>query len=154
MIIITEEVVKFRCLLVLTLECYVLKLDPKLRNIIVLDVDAMCNGVKGHLTFVHRSTRCTGSQGPSGLGYGPPSATVWLLGAGKVIVVGLLPTTVAWDVRSYASYRISGRWCIRCCVTIYVMYRQYKSGCNPIPGSPFASPVAGDISTPLPIEPS
>ena len=113
----------------------------------------ICNGSKGVLTFVHWSTQCTGSQGPLGLGYSPPSVAVWLLWAGKVIVVGLLPTTVTWDVTSYASYRISSRWHIQCYVTVYVMYRQYKSGCNPVPGSHFASPVAGDISTPLPIEP-
>ena len=113
----------------------------------------MCNGGKVVLTFVHWSTRFTGSQGPSGLGYGPLTAAVWLLWASKVIVVGLLPMAITQDVTSYASYRISGRWRIRYYITIYVMYRQYKSGCNPVLGSPFASPVAGDISTPLPIEP-
>ena len=113
----------------------------------------MCNGGKGDLTFVHQSTWCTGSQGPSGLGYGPPSATVWLLQAGKVIITGLLPMTVTQDVTSYVSYRISGSWHIQCYVTIYIMYRQYKSSCNPVPGSPFASLGAAGISTPLPIEP-
>ena len=113
----------------------------------------ICNGVKGDLTFVHWSTWCTGSQGPSGLGYSPPSATVWLLRASKVIIVGLLSTTVTQDMTSDTSYRISGRWRIQCYVTVYVMYRQYKSGCNPVLGSPFASLVARDISTPLPIEP-
>ena len=93
---------------------------------------------------MYRSTRFIGSQGPSGLGHGPLTATVWLLQAGKVIVVGLLPMAVTQVVTSYASYRISGRWHIRYYVTVYVMYRWYKSGCNPIPGSPFASLVAGD----------
>ena len=113
----------------------------------------MCNGVKGILTFVYRSTLFTGSQGPPGLGYGPPHATVWPLQASKATVGGLLLTTVARDVMSYASYQISGRWCIWCYITIYIMYWQYKSGCNPVPGSPFASPVAGDLSTLQPIEP-
>ena len=108
----------------------------------------ICNGEKVVLTFVHRSTQCTGSQGPLGLGYGPLIAMLWLLRAGKVTVMGLLPMAVTWDVMSYASYRISGRWRIWWYVTIYVMYRWYKSGCNPVPGSPFASPVAGDLSTP------
>ena len=105
--------------------------------------------LRGTLTFVHQSTRCSGSQGPLGLGYGPPNATVWLLQAGEAIARGLLPTAVARDVTSYASYRISSRWCIRCYVTVYVMYWWYKSSCNPILGSPFASLVAGDLSTPF-----
>ena len=58
------------------------------------------------LTFMHWHTRCTSSQGPLGLGYGPPKAVVWLLWAGKAIAGGLLPTAVARDVMSY---RISGR---------------------------------------------
>ena len=65
---------------------------------------AMCNGEKGTLTFVHRSHRCTGSQGPPGLGYGPLNAAVWLLQASKAIARGFLPTAVARDVMSYASY--------------------------------------------------
>ena len=105
--------------------------------------------LKGTLTFMHRSIQCTGSQGPPGLGYGPPNAVVWLLLAGKAIAGGLLPTAVSWDVTSYVSYRISGRWHIQCYVTVYVMYWWYKSGCNPVLGSPFASPVAGDLSTPF-----
>ena len=109
----------------------------------------MCNSVKGTLTFVHWSTQCTGSQGPPGLGYGPPNAAVWLLWAGKAIARGLSPMAVALDVTSYASYRISSRWHIRCYITIYIMYWQYKSGYNPVPGSPFASPVARDLSTPF-----
>ena len=113
----------------------------------------ICNGGKGVLNFVHQSTWFTGSQGPSGLGYGPPNAAVWLLWAGKAIIGGLLPMAIAQDVMSYASYQISGRWHIRCYITVYVMYRRYKSGCNSVLGSPFASPVAGDLSTPLPIEP-
>ena len=64
----------------------------------------MCNGVKGTLTFVHRNARCTGSQGPAGLGYGPPVAAVWLPRAGKAIAGGLLPMAVAQDVMSYVSY--------------------------------------------------
>ena len=40
---------------------------------------------------MHRSTRFTGSQGPSGFGYGPLTAAVWPLRASKVIAVGLLP---------------------------------------------------------------
>ena len=63
-----------------------------------------CNGEKGVLTFVHQTNQCTGSQGPSGLGYGPLTTTVWLLWASKVIAVGLLPTAVTQDVTSYASY--------------------------------------------------
>ena len=39
-------------------------------------------------TFMHRRTRCTGSQGPPGLGYGPPKDVVWPLGAGKAIAGG------------------------------------------------------------------
>ena len=108
----------------------------------------MCNGEKGTLTFVHRSHWCTGSQVPRGLGYGLPNAAVWLLWAGKAIARGFSPMAVARDVRSYASCQISGRWRMRCYVTIYVMYRWYKSGCNPVPGSPFASPVAGDFKYP------
>ena len=100
-----------------------------------------CNSVKGTLTFTHWSIWCTGSQGPPGLGYSPPNAMVWLLRASKAIAGGLLPTAVAQDVMSYASYQISSRWHIRCYVTIYVMYWWCKSGCNPVPGSPFASPV-------------
>ena len=73
-----------------------------------------CNGVKGTLTFVHQSTWCPGSQGPPGLGYSPPNAVVWLLRACEAIARGLLPTAVARDVMSYASYRISSRWCIQC----------------------------------------
>ena len=109
----------------------------------------MCNGVKRTPTFVHRSARCTGSQGPPGLGNGPPVAAVWLPRAGKAITGGLPPTVVARDVMSYASYRTTSRWCVRCYITIYVIYWQYKSGCNPVPGSPFASPVARDLSTPF-----
>ena len=109
----------------------------------------ICNGVKGTLTFVHQSIQCFGSQPPPGLGYGPPNATVWLLWAGEAIARGLLPTAVAQDVTSYASYRISSRWHVWCYVTVYVMYWWYKSSCNPILGSPFASPVAGDLSTPF-----
>ena len=101
-----------------------------------------CNGVKGTLTFVHQSTQCTGSQGPPGLGYSPPNATVWLLWAGKVIARGLPPTAVAWDMMSYTSYQISKRWHIWCYVTIYIMYWQYKSGCNPVLGNAFGSLVA------------
>ena len=113
----------------------------------------MCNGGKGVLTFVHRSTWFTGSQGPLGLGYGPLTAMVWPLWADKVIIVGLLPMAGAQDMMSYASCRISGRWRIRYYITVYIMYRQYKSSCNPVLGSPFASQVARDISTLLPIEP-
>ena len=109
----------------------------------------MCNGVKGTLTFVHWSTQCTGSQGPQGLGYSPPNAAVWLLQASKAIAGGLLPTAIARDVTSYASYRSSGRWRIWCYITIYIMCWQYKSGCNPVLGSPFASLVPGDLSTPF-----
>ena len=112
-------------------------------------ISHMCNGEKGTLTFVHRSHWCTGSQGPLGLGYGPPKAVVWPLRASRAIAEGFPPTAIAWDVTSYVSYWISGRWRIRCYVTVYVMYWRYKSGCNPVPGSPFASPVAGDLSTPL-----
>ena len=32
--------------------------------------------------------------------------------------------------------------------TVYIMYGWYKSDCNPVLGSPFASPVSGDLSTP------
>ena len=110
---------------------------------------SICNGEKGTLPFVHGSHRSTGSQGPPGLGYSPPDATVWLLQAGKAITRGFPPMAVARDVTSYASYRISGRWQMWCYVTVYVMYRWYKSSCNPIPGSPFASLVAGDLSTSL-----
>ena len=109
----------------------------------------MCNGVKGTLTFVHRSAQCTGSQGPTGLGYGPPVATVWLPRACKAIAGGLLPMAIAWDVTSYTSYRTTGRWFLRCYVTVYVIYWQYKSSCNPVLGSPFASPVARGLSTPF-----
>ena len=112
-------------------------------------ISHMCNSEKGTLTFVHQSHQCTGSQGPLGLGYSPPKAIVWLLQAGKAIAEGFPPTAVAQDVMSYMSYQISGRWHIRCYVTIHVMYRRYKSGCNPILESPFASLVAGDFSTPL-----
>ena len=89
------------------------------------------------LTFMHWRTQCTSSQGPLGLGYGPPKAMVWLLQAGKAITRGLPPTAVAWDV---TSYQISGRWHTRRYVTVYVIYRQYKSGCNPVPGSPTRNP--------------
>ena len=109
----------------------------------------MCDGIKGTLTFVHRSARCTGSQGLPGLGYGPSVATVWLPWAGKAITGDLLLTAIAWDVTSYVSYRTTGRWCVRCNITVYVIYWQYKSSCNPFPGSPFASPVAGDLSNHL-----
>ena len=109
----------------------------------------MCDGIKGTLTFVHRSARCTSSQGLPGLGYGPPVATVWLPWAGKAIAGGLLLTAIAWDVTSYVSYRTTDRWCVRCYITVYVIYWQYKSSCNPILGSPFASPVAIDLSTPF-----
>ena len=109
----------------------------------------MCNGEKETLTFVHWSHRCTGSQGPPGLGYGPPNAAVWPLRAGKAIARGFLPMAVARDVMSYVSYQISGRWRMQCYITAYVMYRRYKSSCNPVQGSPFASLVAGDLSTPL-----
>ena len=108
-----------------------------------------CNGVKGTLTFVHQSTWCPGSQGPLGLGYSPPNAAVWWLRAVEAIARGLLQMAVARDMMSYASYRISGRWCIWCYVTIYIMYWWYKSGCNPVLGSPFASAVARDLSTPF-----
>ena len=108
----------------------------------------MCNGVKGILTFVHQNTWCIGSQGLLGLGYSPPVAAVCLPRAGKVIASGLPPLAIAQDVTSYASYQITGRWRVQSYVTIYVIYWWYKSGCNPIPGSPFASPVAGDLSTP------
>ena len=73
-----------------------------------------CNGEKGTLTFGHQSHQCTGSQGPLGLGYGPPYVAVWQLRAGKAIAGAIPPTAVAWDVISYVSYRISGRghiWC-------------------------------------------
>ena len=109
----------------------------------------MCNGVKGTLTFVHRSARCTGSQGLPGLGYGPPVAAVWLPRAGKAITGGLPPTAVARDVMSYASYRTTGRWHVWCYITVYVIYWRYKSSCNSVLGSPFASPVARDLSTPF-----
>ena len=109
----------------------------------------MCNGVKGTLTFVHWNAWCTGSQGPPDLGYGPPVATVWLPWAGKAIAGGLPPTALAQDMMSYMSYQISGRWRVQCYVTIYVMYWWYKSSCNPILGSPFASLVARDLSTPF-----
>ena len=33
--------------------------------------------------------------------------------------------------------------------TVYIIYWQYKSSCNPILGSPFVSLVAGDLSTPF-----
>ena len=112
-------------------------------------ISHMCNGEKGTLTFVHHSHQCTGSQGPQGLGYGPPKAIVWLLQVSKAISEGFPPTAIAQDMMSYMSYRISGRWCIQCYITVYVMYRQYKSGCNPVLGSPFAYLVAGDLSTPL-----
>ena len=92
----------------------------------------MCNGEKGTLTFVHQSHLCTGSQGPLGLGYGPPNAAVWLLRAGKAITGGFSPMAVARDVMSYVSYRISSRWHMRCYVTAYIIYRQYKSGYNPV----------------------
>ena len=92
---------------------------------------------------------CTGSQGLPGLGYGPPVAAVWLPQAGKAIAGGLLPTVVGRDMTSYASYWTTGRWHVRCYITVYVIYWQYKSGCNPVLGSPFASPVAGDLSTPF-----
>ena len=98
---------------------------------------SICDGVKGTLTFMHRHTRCTSSQGPLGLGYGPPKAIVWLLQAGKAIAGGLPPTAVAQDVMSY---RISSRWRTQRYVTVYVIYRQYKSGCNPILGSPMRNP--------------
>ena len=40
--------------------------------------------VKRHaLTFMHRKYRCSGSQGPPGLGYGPLAVLVWLSGASK-----------------------------------------------------------------------
>ena len=114
-----------------------------------MGIHPICNGVKGTLTFVHRNAWCTSSQGPPGLGYGPPVATVWLPWAGKMIAGGLLPMAVAWDVTSYASYRTTGRWLVRCYVTVYVIYWRYKSGCNPVLGSPFASLAAGDLSTPF-----
>ena len=108
-----------------------------------------CNGVKGTLTFVHWNAQCTSSQGPPGLGYGPPVATVWLPWADKAIAGGLPPMAIAWDVMPYASYQTTGRWCVWCYVTVYIICWWYKSGCNPVPGSPFASPVAGDLSTPF-----
>ena len=104
----------------------------------------ICNGVKGTLTFVHRNVRCTSSQGLPGLGYGPPVAAVCLPRAGKAIAGGLPPTAVARDVMSYTSYRITSRWRVWSYVTVYVIYWRYKSGCNPVPGSPFVSQVAGD----------
>ena len=91
-------------------------------------ISHMCNGENRTLTFVHRSHWCTGSQGPPGLGYGPPKAIVWLLQAGKAIAEGFLPMAVARDVMSYMSYLISGRWHIQCYVTVYVMYWRHKSG--------------------------
>ena len=108
-----------------------------------------CNGVKGTLTFVHQSVQCTSSQGLPVLGYGPPVATVWLPQAGKAIARGLPPTAVARDVTSYVPYQTTGRWCVQCYVTIYVIYWRYKSSCNPVLESPFASLVAGDLSTPF-----
>ena len=95
------------------------------------------------------SAQCTGSQGLPGLGYSPAVATVWLPQTGKVIARGLLPMAVAQDMTSYASYWTTSRWCVRCYITVYVIYWWYKSGCNPILGSPFASPVARDPSTPF-----
>ena len=92
--------------------------------------------------------QCTGSQGPPGLGYGPPIAALWLLWAGKAITRGFPPTAVARDMTSYASYQISGRWHMQHYITTYIIYQQYKSGCNPMPGSPFASLAARDLSTP------
>ena len=67
-------------------------------------ISHMCNGEKGILTFVHWSNRCTGSQGPPGLGYGPQKAIVWPPQAGKAIAEGFLPMAVAQDVTSYVSY--------------------------------------------------
>ena len=90
---------------------------------------------------VHRS------QGPLGLGYGPPNATVWLLRASKAIARGFPPMAVARDMTSYASYQISSRCRMRCYITTYIMYRWYKSGCNPVLGSSFAFLVARDLST-------
>ena len=109
----------------------------------------ICNSVTGTLTFVHSSARCTGSQGLPGLGYGPPVATVWLPRAGKAIARGLPPMAIARDVTSYSSYRTTGRWSVRCYITIYVIYWRYKSSCNPVLEGPFASPLAGDLSTPF-----
>ena len=99
-------------------------------------LDDMCNGGKVTLTFVHQSARCTGSQGLPGLGYGPPVAAVWLPWAGKAIIGGLLPMAIARDVTSYTSYRTTSRWCVQCYVTVYIIYGQYKSSCNPVPRSP------------------
>ena len=69
-----------------------------------MEIWCICNGEKGTLTFVHQSHRCTDSQGPLGLGYSPPHATVWPLQAGKAIARGFLPMAIAWDVTSYMSY--------------------------------------------------
>ena len=65
---------------------------------------AECNDGKEILTFVYQSTQFAGSQGPLGLGYGPPNAAVWLLRAGKVTVRSLLQMAIAQDVMSYTSY--------------------------------------------------
>ena len=133
-----------------------LKSSPTLQTVIrsilfssVVGCFYMCNGVKGAPTFVHRSAQCTSSQGPPGLGYGPPVAAVWLPQASKVIARGLPPMAVARDMMSYVSYWTASRWHVRYYITVCIMYWWYKSGCNPIPGSPFASPVAGDLSTPF-----
>ena len=99
------------------------------------------------MTFLHWNNWCIGSQGPWGPGYGLISAAVCQLWAGKATARGISPTAVTRDVTSYVSYRISGRWHMRSCVTAYVIFRRYKSGCTPIPGSLFVSPVAGDLNT-------
>ena len=101
------------------------------------------------MTFPHWSNWCIGSQGLWGPGYGLISAAVCQLRAGKATTIGISPTAVAQDVMSYASYQISGRWCMRSCVTAYVIFQQYKSSSTPILGSLFVSPVAGDLNTPL-----
>ena len=101
------------------------------------------NGEREAPASVHRKYRCLGSQGCR------PS--LWPLSASGFAVMGrnppvgsFPPTDVAQDVTLNASYRTSCRWHMQCDITTCIIFRWYKSGCAPFPGSPFASLCYGE----------
>ena len=66
---------------------------------------------KGYaLTFMHQNNRCTSSQGPPGLGYGPLTPCGMAVTVREAITSSFPPMAIAREVTSYALYQIPERW--------------------------------------------